>query len=70
MPQELPKGAVVHRQGYRDPIDGTLRLAVTACGTQLEQAKKDGKGRTATPGTVVTDDPKKLTCEPCKKAPK
>lgn len=46
----------LHRQGYRDPIDGTLRPAVTACGTQI------------VPGMWVTDDPKKMDCEGCKKS--
>lgn len=55
MAQKLPVGAVLHTQGYRDPIDGTLRLAVTACGQQI------------VPGTWVTNDAKQLGCEGCKK---
>ena len=54
MAQKLPGGAVLHRQGYLDPIDGTTRPAVTACGKPMVK------------GMWVTDD--KPNCEACNKA--
>lgn len=52
----IPKGETVHYQGFRDPIDGTQRTAVTRCGVQIK------------PGTWVTSDKEKLNCEACAKA--
>ncbi len=57
MGQKLPEGAVLHRQGYLDPIDGSTRPAVTACGQPMVK------------GTWVTDGTQeKVNCEACNKA--
>lgn len=52
----IPKGTVVHYQGFRDPIDAQIRMAVTRCGVQIK------------PGTHVTSEKDHMSCEACGKA--